>query len=417
VWNGTAWVPAGNANAGSAQPASPSDGQLWYDTGASPDTLKVYNAGLTAWVAVNGSGGPDGVSATNTAVGYSALDSNTTGTNNTAFGQNTLTTNTTGIRNTAHGFEALKLNTTGVNNTATGASALATNTTGCYNTATGVNSLLGNTTGNNNTATGLNALSANTSGSGNTAVGVCSLLSNTTGILNIAVGSNALKCNTTGIANIATGGSALRENTTGSYNTAAGNGSLLNNLAGGRNTALGTSAMLANTSGSYNTAVGVGALGANTSGCGNVMVGGVTSAGNYSPVFNPTTENERVMIGSTLVTNAYVQVAWTVVSDARDKIVEGPVPHGLEFVKQLEPKAFHFKETRESEAPHGPLRYGFLAQDILALEGAAGVIIDNEDPDKLRYNGEALVPVLVNAVRELAAENEAMKARLDAGGL
>jgi hypothetical protein len=119
-------------------------------------------------------------------------------------------------------------------------------------------------------------------------------------------------------------------------------------------------------------------------------------------------------MGSTAVTNAYVQVAWTVVSDARDKIVEGDVPHGLEFVNQLEPKAFHFKEERDSDTPNGPLRYGFLAQDILALEGETGVIIDNEDPDKLRYNGEALVPVLVNAIKELSAKNDELEARLRA---
>ena len=122
-------------------------------------------------------------------------------------------------------------------------------------------------------------------------------------------------------------------------------------------------------------------------------------------------------MGSTAVTNAYVQVAWTVTSDARDKVVNGPVPYGLEFVKQLEPKAFHFKESRDSDTVHGPLRYGFLAQDILALEGEPGVIIDSTDDEKLRYNGEALVPVLVNALKELAAENAAIRARLDAAGL
>lgn len=119
-------------------------------------------------------------------------------------------------------------------------------------------------------------------------------------------------------------------------------------------------------------------------------------------------------MGTTAVTNAYIQVAWTVVSDARDKIVEGTVPHGLEFVSRLEPKAFRFKEKRESEVPNGPLRYGFLAQDILALEEGEGVIIDAETPDKLLYNGEALVPVLVNAVKELFEEVKLLKVELAA---
>jgi len=111
-------------------------------------------------------------------------------------------------------------------------------------------------------------------------------------------------------------------------------------------------------------------------------------------------------MGSTSVTNAYIQVGWTVVSDARDKIVAGPVPHGLDFVQQLQPKEFHLKETRDSETPHGPSRYGFLAQDILALEGDHPVIINDEDSNKLRYTSDHLLPVLVNAIQELAAKLE-----------
>jgi hypothetical protein len=119
-------------------------------------------------------------------------------------------------------------------------------------------------------------------------------------------------------------------------------------------------------------------------------------------------------MGSTSVTNADIQVAWTVVSDSRDKIVEGPVPHGLEFVKQLEPKTFHLKETRDSDKPHGPRRYGFLAQDVLALEGNDSVIINNENPERLSYMDSYLTPVLVNAIKELAAELDSVKAELAA---
>ena len=119
-------------------------------------------------------------------------------------------------------------------------------------------------------------------------------------------------------------------------------------------------------------------------------------------------------MGSTSVTNAYIQVAWTVVSDARDKTNFAPVPHGLSFLNALKPTAYQYTEDRESSTPNGPVRYGFLAQDILELEGADSVIIDSEDPDKLRYNGEALVPVLVNAVQELSAMVEALQAEVAA---
>ena len=130
-------------------------------------------------------------------------------------------------------------------------------------------------------------------------------------------------------------------------------------------------------------------------------------------------------MGHTSVTNAYVQVAWTVVSDQRDKMNFGTVPHGLDFIKQLNPVSFQFKVDRDIEEADGPVRYGFKAQDILALEGDDNaVIIDNEDPDKLRYNGEALVPVLVNAIKEQQTIIDTQQqqinnllARLDAAGI
>jgi hypothetical protein len=79
----------------------------------------------------------------------------------------------------------------------------------------------------------------------------------------------------------------------------------------------------------------------------------------------------------------------------------------------LNPVSFNLKKSRDTETPHGNVRYGFKAQDILALEGDNPVIIDNENEDSLKYNGEALVPVLVNAIKELKAQNEDLKSRIE----
>src|SRR5437870_2802042 len=65
----------------------------------------------------------------NTAIGYSALLSNTTGNYNTASGVGALFSNTIGVINTASGDYALYSNTTGNNNTASGVGALFSNTT------------------------------------------------------------------------------------------------------------------------------------------------------------------------------------------------------------------------------------------------------------------------------------------------
>ena len=91
-----------------------------------------------------------------------------------------------------------------------------------------------------------------------------------------------------------------------------------------------------------------------------------------------------------------------------------PVPYGLDFVNQLKPTAYQFKVDRDTETPNGDVRYGFKAQDILALEGDNPVIIDTEDADNLKYKGEHLVPVLVNAVQELTTMVNELKSELAA---
>src|SRR6516225_307625 len=65
--------------------------------------------------------------------------------NNTFLGEDALLNNA-GFTNTAVGFDALLSNTTGNGNTAIGSSALVSNTSGNANTATGSNALFENTT-------------------------------------------------------------------------------------------------------------------------------------------------------------------------------------------------------------------------------------------------------------------------------
>ena len=282
------------------------------------------------------------------------------------------------------------------------------------NTAIGNQALLSNTTGTNNTAIGNQALLSNTTGTQNTANGNEALYSNTTGIQNTANGFNALYSNTTGNYNTANGTGALRFNTTGANNTANGYQALYLTTTGSNNTANGFQALYSNTTGYYNVANGYQALVNNTTGSGNIGIGFRNNAGTYAPVFDPTTENNRLVLGHTAITNAYVKVAWTVTSDERDKMNFAPVPYGLDFVNQLKPTAYQFKVDRDTETPNGDVRYGFKAQDILALEGDNPVIIDTEDAENLKYKGEHLVPVLVNAVQELTTMVNELKSELAA---
>jgi hypothetical protein len=128
--------------------------------------------------------------ATNIAVGDTALDSNTTGSNNVAVGYNALTSNTDGFQNVAVGSQALDANTSGDYNVAVGYDALSAATTANYNAGIGYRALNAVTTGSNNTALGSDALLLATGGN-NTAVGYQAGNSITTGSNNTVIGHDA----------------------------------------------------------------------------------------------------------------------------------------------------------------------------------------------------------------------------------
>ena len=381
----------------------------------------------------------------NTAIGFECLNANTTGGNNVALGLHSSYGNTTGANNVSLGVNASKNNTSGGENTAVGYKASEGNSSGNYNSSFGAAALISSTsnynaaggwralysqtTGQINTAFGAEAMYNNGSGSFNCAFGYGSLRQSTSGQRNVAVGYQALYTNTsggyntsvgmyanyyntTGNGNDSFGYTALHYNTTGLYNSAIGYQSLYYNTSGSRNAALGLNSLHYNTTGIHNVGLGHGGLYNNTTGSGNIGVGFYTSSGSYSPVFNPSNQDNRLVLGHTSITNAYVKVSWTVTSDERDKMNFAPVPYGLDFVNQLKPTAYQFKVDRDTETPNGGVRYGFKAQDILALEGEIPVIIDIEDPDHLKYKGEHLVPVLVNAVQELTTMVRELQAEL-----
>jgi hypothetical protein len=109
----------------------------------------------------------------NTAVGSGAMMYSTTGKQNTAVGCQALGNDpgNTGDNNTAVGYVALFSNTSGVENTALGQNALYNNTTAYYNTALGQAALYNTTTGGDNTGVGQNAGDTVTTGTQNTLVG------------------------------------------------------------------------------------------------------------------------------------------------------------------------------------------------------------------------------------------------------
>jgi len=106
-------------------------------------------------------------------------------------------------------------------------------------------------------------------------------------------------------------------------------------------------------------------------------------------------------------------VVGTQTSDERIKNVLGPVEYGLETVKQIESVRYALKSEPNVE------KLGFIAQQVQPLVPQS--IFDTNEhiegepedaPTKLGMEYVALIPVLVNAIKELSAEVDALKAQL-----
>lgn len=108
-------------------------------------------------------------------------------------------------------------------------------------------------------------------------------------------------------------------------------------------------------------------------------------------------------------------VVGTQSSDERIKDILGPVEYGLDILKQIEPVRYTLKTEPDTE------KLGFIAQQVQPLVPQS--VFDTKEyiegepedaPTKLGMEYVALLPVLVNAIKELSAKNDALEARLAA---
>lgn len=353
-----------------------------------------------------------------------------------AYGTSTLSQVSTGNNNVAIGHDALRYTTTGEDNVAVGMGSLSSNTVGFSNVAVGGNALLLTTTGYGNVAVGhLAANNITADSSSNVAVGYGALSygekydciaigdsaqqGGTPSFHNISVGSDSLKLNN-GSYNVAIGTSAMGGCETGDRNVVMGsfaagvlNGSdnvvighdaLRNAGACSQNVIIGSTAEYTSTTLSnnviigYNAATSVNTTNAVIIGHDTGNVGGFGASSNY------------IVLGNANTTNAVVNVAWSVVSDQRDKCNIAPLDVGLDLVLALRPKQFNL-QPRDTLTPITGVRYGLLAQDVQHAEPAP-VIVDASNPDHLKLNETMLIPVLINAIQELHAELQALKGAL-----
>ena len=398
-----------------------------------------------------GKGGGSVVS--NTALGVSANQANTTGANNTLLGYQSGYTQTTANENAYIGYRSGLNTTTGSNNAALGSSSFVLNTTGGANTAIGFNALYSNTTASNNTAVGYQAGYANTTGTSIVAIGYQALTANTTASNNTAVGYQAGYTNTTGTQNTFIGyqaGFSSNYTSGAAYNVALGTGAGYALTTGTINTLIGSVAGNLITTGSKNTILGTyngnqGGLDIRTAsnyivlsdGDGNPRLVG-NASGQFIMGATATLSNERLYlygtstaghpalvcdkaaagsVGSNQIlfnnSNGYVgsittsgsATAYNTSSDYRLKENIAPMTGALNVISALKPVTYKWK----SDGLDGQ---GFIAHELQAIvpDCVTGEK-DAQDADgKPVYQGidtSFLVATLTAAIQELKAQVDA----------
>ena len=244
---------------------------------------------------------------------------------------------------------------------------------------------------------------------------------------------------THGISNIAIGGSNVAGKTlVGQYSVLIGNETGYyyedNNASaadGEKNTMIGVSAGRYYAGGKENTFIGYHTGPASYDGTNDGDNN--TCLGHEATVANGVTSNE-IVLGNASVTTLRCNVAViSALSDERDKTDIVDIHKGLDFVKELKPRKFTWdprevesradvwskneagesvwtEETKTSKpATDGMKDVGFIAQELQGVDDEYLRLVSNANPDKLEAAYGRLVPVLVKAIQELAAEVEALK--------
>ena len=329
-----------------------------------------------------------------------------------------------------------------------GSSHLVTTTAGTSNLVLGVNA--GNSIasgGNYNVALGDEAGTAITTGDENVCIGYQAGDAITTGTQNTAIGSNALSAEDAGNYNVAIGGNALSTDTKGNRTVAVGYGALngqnQTSSTDTYNVAMGYTAGNAMSTGIYNTLIGGKAGDAiqdaqlaivvgynsdtNASGTGNQIVIGnnLTGAGANNVKFGTSGGTATLGLDGS-------DTSWAASSDLRLKTNVADCAVGLDFIKDLRPITFNWNKKdaiantlaqydADSSDPvygSGKTQHGFIAQEVKTAINAHSGLKDgftmwSEDPDGTQQVApSALIPMLVKAVQELSAKNDALEARI-----
>ena len=146
----------------------------------------------------------------------------------------------------------------------------------------------------------------------------------------------------------------------------------------------------------------------NTTGSNNTLIG-------YQATPATTTTSNAITLGNSSIATLRCQVTTiTALSDRRDKKDIVDLPSVMPLVDALRPRSFNWNMRDGGKVD--VLEFGFIAQELIEAQQQSGIavpgLVSDVNPDRLEAAMGTLIPVLVQAIKELKATVETQAARI-----
>jgi hypothetical protein len=103
--------------------------------------------------------------------------------------------------------------------------------------------------------------------------------------------------------------------------------------------------------------------------------------------------------------------SWDVFSDLRLKEIKTPYEYGLTEISRLNPVRFQYQKSNPLSLPSDKEFVGLVAQDV---QGIIPDAVKKDDNGYLMLNNDPIIWAMLNAIKELKAENEQLRKRVEA---
>lgn len=241
-------------------------------------------------------------------------------------------------------------------------------------------------------------------------VGVQSAI-NLLGDNNVAIGYLSMNASNIATGNVCVGSGSGSSIIDSVGNTFIGNSAGNQNTYGVGNTSLGNSAGLSITTGNQNVFIG------DNSGAALPSITGsnVICIGKESNPTNGTVSNQITLGNSAITTLRCAVTSITSLSDERDKDEIKDLSAGLDFINEIKPVSFVWKDRNE-DGKQGIKDSGFTAQNLKEVQEKYNLseelkLVYDENPEKLEASYGRLIPILVKAIQELSDKFKELEAK------